>query len=65
MPIAGYAGTNHIFPDVFTTSVSRDDMVQGKLMGLLATILAGILVTVENLKAGQPSLGAGTLNHIG
>ena len=52
MPIARYTGTNHIFPDVFTTPVSGDDMVEGKLMGLSATILAGILVTVKNLKAG-------------
>lgn len=52
MPIAGYAGANHILPDVLTTPVSGNDMVQGKLMSLPATILAGILVAVENLKAG-------------
>ena len=52
MPVARYAGTNHILPDMFTASVSGDDMVQGKLMGRLATILAGVLVAVENLKSG-------------
>lgn len=39
-------------------------MVYGKLLGLFTTILAGMLVTVKNLKAGEFSLGAGTFDHI-
>jgi hypothetical protein len=37
---------------MLTTPVSGDDMVQGKLMGLPAAILACVLVAVEDLKAG-------------
>ena len=51
-PVAGDAGADHILPDMLATPVAGDDMVKGKLMGLLATVLAGILVAVEDLKAG-------------
>ena len=64
MSIAGYAGADHILPVMLATSVSRDDMVQGKLAGLLAAILAGVAVAVENLKASQLSLAAGTFNQV-
>jgi hypothetical protein len=64
MTITAYAGANHIFPDVFTTSISWDDMVQGKLANFLTTILADVVVTVENLKASQLPLVPGTLNYI-
>ena len=64
MSIAGYAGANQIFPVMLAIAVSRDDMVQGKLTGLLAAILAGVAVAIENLKASQFSLAAGTLNQV-
>jgi hypothetical protein len=37
---------------MLTTSVSRDDMVQGKLPGFFATVLTDIAVAIENLNAG-------------
>ena len=64
MSIAGYAGANHILPVMLAIAVSRDDMVQGKLAGLLAAILAGVAVAIENLKASQLSLAAGTFNQV-
>ena len=57
--ITGYAGADHIFPEVFTTPIAGNDVVQGKLAALLAAVLAGKVVAVENLKAGQLALGAG------
>jgi len=63
--ITGYTGTNYIFPGMLSTPVSWDDMVQGKLSSFPATILAGVLVTFENLESGQLSLKPkGALNHI-
>jgi hypothetical protein len=50
--ITGNTGTDHIFPGMLSAPVSRDDMVQGKVSALLATILAGVLVTLENFKSG-------------
>ena len=50
--IAGYAGTNHIFPGMLTVAIAGDDMIQGEMPGLLSAVLAGVPVTVENLKAG-------------
>jgi len=50
--IAGYAGTNYVFPYMLTASVSWDYMVEGKLAGCPAAVLAGIAVAVEDLKAG-------------
>ena len=62
--ITGYTGTNYIFPGMLSISVSRDDMVQGKLSSFSAAILAGVPVTSENLKSGQLSpRPAGTPNH--
>ena len=51
-PVTGYTSTNHIFPIVFATLVSWDNMVKGKLPGFLPTVLTGVSVTMENLKAG-------------
>ena len=39
-------------------------MVYGKLLGLFAAILAGMLVTVKNLKASEFSLGPGSFYHV-
>ena len=50
MVIAGYTGTNYILPGMFTALVSGDDMVQGQVVGFLATILAHKPVPEENLK---------------
>ena len=49
--ITTYAGANHIFPGVFATSVAWKNMVKGKLPAFFPTILAHVVVAVENLKA--------------
>ena len=63
--VTGYAGTDHIFPAVFTTLVSWQNVVYGKLMAYLGAILAGIAVAMKNTKAGQLFLITGTFNHMG
>ncbi len=62
MPVTGRTGTDHIFPGVLAASVSRNDMVQGKLSSLLVAILAGILVAVEDLETSQLSCWTGAFN---
>jgi hypothetical protein len=62
--VARNAGTNHIVPGVLSTPSPWNNMVQGKLLGLPATILAGALVTVKYLKPAQFLLMARTTNHI-
>jgi len=47
--IAGYAGTDYIFPGVLTPPVPGDNVVQGKILGFLPAILTGVVVTIENL----------------
>jgi hypothetical protein len=64
MTVTGYTGANHIFPGMFAAPVPRENMVQSKLPGFPTTILAGILVTVKNLKAGQLPLRSRTPNHV-
>ena len=51
--ITGYTGTHYIFPGVLAAPVAWYDVVQGKLPGFLATVLAGIMVTFEDLESGQ------------
>jgi hypothetical protein len=61
--ITGNTGTDYIFPGMLTTAIAGDDMVQGELPALLTAVLAGVSVTVENLKAGQLSFATGTLDQ--
>ena len=63
--VTGYTGADYILPAVFTTLVSWQNVVYGKLMACLGAILAGIAVAMKNTKAGQLFLMAGTFNHMG
>ncbi len=63
-PVAGNAGADHIVPGVLSTSTPWNNMVQGELPGLTATILTGVLVTVKYLRSAQLSLMSRTGNHI-
>lgn len=49
--VTEYTGADHIFPDVFSSPVTGDNMVQGKLLRFLTAVLAGVLVAAENLEA--------------
>jgi hypothetical protein len=48
-PVAGDTGTDYVVPVMLPTPPARDNMVQGKFLGLPATVLAGILVTTKYL----------------
>ena len=50
--VTGYTGADYILPVVFTTLVSWQNMVYGKLMTCLEAILAGVAVAVKNTKTG-------------
>ena len=65
MPVARDTGADYILPGLFTTPVAGNNVVQGKLLGYLATILAGVSVTVKNLQAGQPSFRSRAFDYIG
>ena len=56
MAVAGYAGADHVIPDVPSTAVSRHYVVQSKLSTLLPAILTHIVVTIEHLHPGEPPL---------
>jgi hypothetical protein len=58
--VAGDAGTDHIFPGMLPPAMARDNVVYGKLLGLLTAILAGVVVTMEDPKAGELPFGAGS-----
>jgi len=65
-PVAGYAGADQVFPGVRSTPISRDNMVQGKLPSLFATVLTRIVITGENLESTQLSSGTeGAFDQIG
>jgi hypothetical protein len=51
VPVARDAGADHIVPGMLATSPTRYNVIQGKLLGLMAAILAGVLVTVEYLRS--------------
>jgi hypothetical protein len=64
VPVAGNAGADHIVPDVLSTSPPWNNVVQGKLLSLAATILAGVFVTVKYLGPAQFLLMPGTTDHV-
>ena len=62
--VAGNAGADHIIPGVFSPQPTWNHVVQGKLFGLAAAVLAGVLVTVKHLGPAQLLLVSGTMDHI-
>ncbi len=51
--VAATAGNDHVFPDIFATARSGDDMVQGHQFARIATVLTGATVAVEKVSAGE------------
>ncbi len=51
--VARLAGADHIIPLMPATEMAGDHMVDGELSCLLATILAGMVVSKEYLSLGQ------------
>ena len=51
--VAGDTGADHVLPGVFAAPITGHDVVQGKLFGFLAAVLAGVPVTVEDLGTGE------------
>lgn len=62
--VAGDTGADYIFPGVLAVKVARGDVVYGQLLALLAAILAGVVITVEDSKAGEPSFAVGTADIV-
>jgi hypothetical protein len=62
--ITGLAGADHVIPVVEAASVPGYDVIQGELPGFLAAVLAGVVISNENITAGKPPPGEGTLDQI-
>jgi len=50
---------------MLTSPIPGYDMIQSKLPGFLAAVLAGSMVTVKDLEASQLPFPAGTLDEVG
>lgn len=61
--IATAAGCDQVLPAVAATQTARDDMVQRQLHILAAAILAGVMVTAEDLLLVQFDFGSGAAHH--
>jgi hypothetical protein len=62
--VAGHAGADHILPLVLAAPVAWDNMVNGQLMRLPATVLAGIAVSDEHLPPGELALRSRALDEV-
>jgi len=53
--IARNAGTNHIFPRSCPTAIARDDMIEIQVIAIkdMSAVLAGVLVTLENVVTSE------------
>ena len=53
--IARHAGADDIFPGSFATTITRDDVIEIEVLAveLVATILAGVVITLEDVVTGK------------
>jgi hypothetical protein len=62
--IAGPAGAYHVLPGMFASQAARDNVVYGEVSGLLAAILAGVIVSKKHLTPAQLPLHAGAFDEV-
>ncbi len=62
--IAGWAGSHNIRPHVGATHVTRQNVVDGEVGGLLSAVLAGIVVAAEDLAAGEADVRMRGVDHL-
>ncbi len=62
--IAGGAGSHYIGPDMLTTQVFRQNMVDRQIASMPATVLADEVITTKNLPPGQFDLQTGAMDHM-
>jgi len=62
--VTGLAGAHHVFPGMFASKVARDNVVYGELPGMLAAVLAGVVISKEYLASAQLALCAGAFDEV-
>ena len=62
--IAGPAGAYHVLPGMFAAQAARNNVVYGEVSGLLAAILAGVIVSQKHLTPAQLPLYSGTFDQV-
>lgn len=62
--VAGRTGRYHIGPYVLSSKVARDDVIDGQVMGFLAAVLAGEIVTPKDLTAAKSHPAARSVHHL-
>lgn len=62
--VAGRTSCYQVIPGVRSALVARHDVVDGQFGGLGAAILAGVIITAEDLCLGQLDGGARAFDHV-
>jgi hypothetical protein len=63
--IAVWAGAHQVFPIVLASVVAWDNVVYGQVLGLMTTVLAGVVISSENLFLSELNPGAGPPDYGG
>jgi hypothetical protein len=61
--VARLAATDNILPSVSAPSMSGDDVIKSQLLGLLAAVLTGVVISTEDLDAGELSRCMGAFDQ--
>lgn len=61
--VAMRAGRYDIFPTCFPTQPARDNMIDGQVLCVASTVLAGVIVSAKDLFPGEFDDGTRALNH--
>jgi len=61
--ITGFTAADHILPGMLTPLMAGNNVIQGQLFKLFATILASVMIATEDLNASQLSHRAGTFDQ--
>ncbi len=62
--VAMRAGSHQVSPGMRPAEVAWDDMVDRQGSGVLAAILAGVVIATKHLALGQFDARVGTVNHL-
>jgi hypothetical protein len=62
--VAVLAGSDQVVPVVLAASIARDDVVEGELSRAMAAVLAGVVVTEEDIAATEASAGVRSSDYV-
>jgi hypothetical protein len=62
--VAAHTGSDHIFPAVAPASGPGNNVVKGKTVTIVTTVLTGMLISLEKITTGKGNVFIGNTNIV-